>query len=140
MSCHRILKQRGYRLTPQRVMVVEAVHNADKHISAEEIFVQVKARHPYANISTVYRTLDLMERLGLVIKTDFGEGYVRYHHMEKSNHHHLICEKCGTVIDLEGSALMPLQKGLLKGYNFKVDLRHLAISGLCASCQGKEES
>jgi len=140
MSCHKVLQQRGYRLTPQRIMVVEAVHNADKHISAEEIYAQVKTRYPYANISTVYRTLDLLEELGLVTRTDLGEGCVRYHHTEKSNHHHLICQKCGKVIDLEKSALLPLQTGLLKGYNFKADLRHLAIFGLCADCQSMGKS
>ncbi len=138
MSCHKVLQQQGYRLTPQRVMVVEAIHNADEHISAEEIYAQMKARYPYANISTVYRTLELLEELGLVTKTDFGEGHVRYHHVEKSHHHHLVCQKCGTVIDLGGSALLPLQERLLEDYKFQADLRHLAIFGLCANCQRKE--
>lgn len=135
MSCDKVLQERGYRLTPQRLMVVEAIHSADKHISAEEIYAQVKARYPYANISTVYRTLELLEGLGLVIKTDFGEGYVRYHHVEKGHHHHLVCRKCGMIIDVEESVLLPLQERLREDYKFKADIRHLALFGLCARCQ-----
>jgi Fur family ferric uptake transcriptional regulator len=138
MSCHVTLQEKGHRLTPQRMLVIEALHNADKHISAEEIYEQLHSRYPYANISTVYRTLELLKKLDLVTETDFGEGRVRYHVAEKGHHHHLICRSCGKVVDLEELVLHPLQDTLLQKYGFDADLRHLAISGMCSRCRRKK--
>jgi Fur family ferric uptake transcriptional regulator len=140
MSCHVTLQEKGHRLTPQRMLVIDTLHNADKHISAEEIYEQLHSRYPYANISTVYRTLELLKKLGLVTETDFGEGYVRYHVAEKGHHHHLVCRSCGKVIDLEESVLHPLEDTLLQEYGFDADLRHLAISGECGRCRRKKEA
>jgi len=135
MSCTEALIEKGYRLTPQRIMVVEALHSVDTHISAEEIFAKLKAKYPYANISTVYRTLELLKQLGLAAQIDIGDGISRYHAKEHSRHHHLVCNKCGTVIELPESDLEPLQKALMKSCGFKADLKHLAIFGLCNTCQ-----
>jgi Fur family transcriptional regulator, ferric uptake regulator len=123
-------------LTPQRMMVVEALHGADRHVSAEEIYSQVKAKYPYANISTVYRTLDLLKELGLVTEIALGDGCVRFHPAEKGHHHHLVCQKCGRIIDLPESALAPLEGALSDMYQFKADLKHTAVFGLCSQCQG----
>jgi len=138
MSCHETLLEKGHRLTPQRMLVIEALHSADKHISAEEIYEQLHSRYPYSNISTVYRTLELLKKLNLVTETDFGEGRVRYHVAEKGHHHHLVCRSCGKVIDMEEAALYPLKDTLLQEYGFDADLRHLAISGECNGCRNKK--
>ncbi|MEA3253555.1 MAG: Fur family transcriptional regulator [Chloroflexota bacterium] len=137
MSCHKVLQAQGYRLTPQRMLVIEALHSAESHISAEEIYEQLHSRYPYSNISTVYRTLELLKKLDLVTETDFGEGRVRYHVAEKSHHHHLVCRTCGRVIDLDESVLAPLKDTLLRECGFEADLRHLAISGECRECRKK---
>jgi len=129
------LSKKGYRLTPQRLMILEAIENSDDHISAEEMYAQVVARYPNVNISTVYRTLDLLKRLELVTETDLGGGRYRYHPSNKGHHHHLVCRQCGTIIDLDESLLKPLGEALLEQHNFEADLRHLAISGLCAQCR-----
>jgi Fur family ferric uptake transcriptional regulator len=138
MDCQQILQEKGYRLTPQRMLVFEALRNADKHISADEIYEHLHSRYPYANISTVYRTLELLKKLDLVTETDFGEGRVRYHVADKGHHHHLICRTCGKITDLEESALYPLKETLLQEYGFDADLRHLAISGECSRCRKKK--
>jgi len=137
MSCHKVLQEKGYRLTPQRMLVIEALHRADGHISAEEIYEQLHSRYPYSNISTVYRTLELLKELNLVTETDFGDGRVRYHVAEKGHHHHLVCYWCGKITDLDESALYPLKDTLLHNYGFEADLRHLAISGECSECRRK---
>ncbi len=129
------LIEKGYRLTPQRMMVLQAIENSADHISAEEIYAQVVARYPHVNISTVYRTLDLLKRLGLVTETDMGGGRVRYHPADKGHHHHLICRQCGRIIDLDESVLYPLRERLLSEYDFEADLRHLGIFGLCQRCR-----
>ena len=128
------LSQRGYRLTPQRIMILEAIEHSDHHISAEEIHAQIVTKYPNVNISTVYRTLELLKRLGLVTETDLGEGRVRYHPVEKGRHHHLVCRECGAIIDLDESLLTPLRSALLREYQFDADLRHLAILGRCVRC------
>ncbi len=128
------LGRQGYRLTPQRMMILEAIEGADSHISAEEIYTRILARYPYMNISTVYRTLELLKELGLVTETDLGDGRVRYHSMRKGRHHHLVCQQCGAIIDLDESVLAPLKEALLREYKFSADLRHLAIFGRCSSC------
>jgi len=116
-------------------MVVQAVEGADSHISAEEIYLQVRARYPHMNISTVYRTLELLSELGLVTETDMGDGRVRYHSMGKGHHHHLVCQKCGAIIDVEESILNPLWAEIQQKYNFKVNMKHVAFFGLCAKCR-----
>ncbi|OGO14424.1 MAG: hypothetical protein A2Z02_06210 [Chloroflexi bacterium RBG_16_48_7] len=138
MSCQQVLREKGYRLTPQRMMVVDVLHGAEHHINAEEIFQQVKKNYPYANISTVYRTLDLLKKLDLVTEIDTGDGCLRYHHLEKGHHHHLICSKCGKVSEMPESLLVNLHKAISRDYNFEPNLNHLAIFGLCADCKTKK--
>ena len=128
------LSEKGYRLTPQRVMVLMAIESSADHISAEEIYAQVLEKYPYVNISTVYRTLDLLKRLGLVTEADMGGGRVRYHPVDKGHHHHLVCQECGTTIDLDEALLVPLRDTLRREYKFDADLRHLAIFGRCGKC------
>ena len=128
------LGAQGYRLTPQRMMILSAIEGGDGHISAEEIYAQVAAKYPHVNISTVYRTLELLKRLGLVTETDLGDGRLRYHPAEKGHHHHLVCTECGVVIDLDESVLARLEDVLLHRYNFSADLKHMAIFGRCANC------
>ena len=135
MSCSKILQEKGYRLTPQRIMILEALHNASQHISAEEIYGIVRAKYPYANISTIYRTLELLKELGLVTEIDLDDGRIRYHLTEKGHHHHLICNQCGAIIDLPEQILVPLEEVLLNDYKFKADLKHLAVFGLCDKCR-----
>ena len=129
------LSRQGYRMTPQRQMILSAIENSDDHISAEEIYTQVVAKYPHVNISTVYRTLELLEKLGLVTETDLGGGRVRYHPVDKGHHHHLVCRECGAIIDLDEHLLASLKESLLREYNFIADLRHLAILGRCLNCR-----
>jgi len=129
------LSELGYRLTPQRMIILSSIENSDDHISAEEIYAQVMAKYPKVNISTVYRTLELLKRLGLVTETDLGGGRVRYHPAEKGHHHHLVCQECGAIIALDESLLSSLKSVLLREYKFSADLRHLAIFGRCVNCR-----
>ena len=128
------LSEKGYRLTPQRMMILEAVEAAEDHISAEEIYTRVCERYPNLNISTVYRTLELLKELGLATETDMGDGRVRYHSIKKGHHHHLVCQNCGKITDLDEAALAPLKDALYQDYGFTADLKHMAIFGRCKKC------
>ena len=130
-----LLSEEGYRMTPQRMMILDAIQDSDHHISAEEIHAQVVTKYPNVNISTVYRTLELLKKLELVTETDLGGGRFRYHPADKGHHHHLVCQECGANIDLEESELYPLKETLLQKYKFIADLHHLAIMGRCIKCK-----
>ncbi len=128
------LNQRGYRMTPQRMMILTAIENSHDHISADEVYAEVVNKYPHVNISTIYRTLELLKELDLVTETDLGGGRVRYHPANKGHHHHLICQNCAKVIDLHEDLLIPLREVLIKDYHFSADLKHLAIFGYCSDC------
>ena len=117
------------------MMILSAIENSNNHISAEEIYAKVVAKYSNVNISTIYRTLELLKRLNLVTETDLGGGRVRYHPAEKGHHHHLVCQECGAIIDLDESLLSSLKDSLFREYKFIADLRHLAIFGRCVNCR-----
>jgi Fur family ferric uptake transcriptional regulator len=129
------LSEKGYRLTPQRLMILAAIESSRDHISAEEIYAQVVAKYPNVNISTVYRTLELLKKLGMLYEIDLGEGPIRYHAEGSGHHHHLVCQGCGKVIDIEEATLSSLKEILLRDYGFSADLRHVGIFGRCRSCR-----
>jgi Fur family ferric uptake transcriptional regulator len=135
MSCTEGLKEKGYRLTPQRMMVLEVLHEADEHITAPEIYNRVRVKYPWINKSTVYRALELLKKLDLVTETELGGDRLYYHHIEKGHHHHLICQKCQRVIDIDESTFSPLEDTLRRKYKFQADLRHLGIQGHCLRCR-----
>jgi Fur family transcriptional regulator, ferric uptake regulator len=128
------LRSSGYHLTPQRLMILDIMERSDDHISAEEIHRQVRARYPRQHVSSIYRTLETLKKLGLVTETDLRDGKLRYHLQEKGHHHHLICEKCGQAQELDESLLSPLKAALFRKYRFRAELRHLAIFGRCGKC------
>ena len=130
------LRDRGYRLTPQRMMVVEAIEASDDHISAEQIRAKAQLKYPYINMSTVYRTLELLTEQGLVTETDLGGGRLLYHPAGKASHHHLVCRRCGKVKDIDVSFFQPLKEELRAKYGFDADLEHIGIFGICDNCEG----
>jgi len=134
MSCSIVLKDKGYRLTPQRRMILEIIHAADGHISADEILSQLEGKISGVNKSTVYRTLELMESLNLVVRSELG-GVKVYHHSDEGHHHHLVCKKCGREFHCDEAALKPLKQSLKEKLGFEADLSHHVIRGLCRDCQ-----
>ena len=135
MSCFEDLKAKGYKLTPQRMMVLEALHEAEEHITAPEIYSRVRLKYPWINKSTVYRALELLKKLDLVTETELGGDRLFYHHAEKGHHHHLICQNCQQVIDVNEDIFSSLEDTLRRKYKFQADLRHLAIRGHCLRCK-----
>ena len=137
MSCHKKLQIKGYKLTPQRVEIINILHKTNEHISAEEIYKRLKIKFPFTDISTIYRTLELLKKTGLVMISTFPEGITRYHIEEKGHHHHLICLKCGIITEITENIFDPLIKDIKNKYQFIADLKHGTISGICNDCQKK---
>ena len=130
------LQQIGYRLTPQRMMILEAIADSEGHLSAEEIHETVRTAYPYLDISTVYRTLDLLKTLHLVSETDLGRGPAQYELLSKGLHHHLICTECGEILDAPNSLLDSLRHAMSEEYDFHAEIEHLAVFGICSNCKG----
>ncbi len=131
------LRSRGFRITPQREMVIEAIAHGGHHINAEEIYGQVHKRTRSVNIATVYRTLDLLVAEGLASCIDLGKGRVLYATYQHGPHIHLVCRQCGQVTDANQDLLSSLTQQLQKEYKFAADLQHISVLGLCKECQTK---
>jgi len=130
------LRERGFRLTPQREMVLHVLHDAKEHATAEELYARVRVLSSAVDLSTVYRTLELLEDFHLVASFDPGNGGRRYELLTTHRpHHHLHCVGCGKLITLEAQALQPLLDHLAQTYGFNAQLDHWVIPGLCHECQ-----
>ncbi|MDI6618641.1 MAG: Fur family transcriptional regulator [Clostridiales bacterium] len=141
-SLKKTLKDKGYKLTPQRRAVLEIIiENEGKHLSTEDIYELVKKDCPEIGLATVYRTLQLLEEMNMIFKLNLDDGKNRYelsHASEDHHHHHLICLKCGSVTEVEGDLLDALEKKVNEKYNFKVTNHILKFFGYCSKCRGEE--
>ena len=136
--CHTLiaaLRKRGYRMTPQREIIIEALAHAGGHVTAEEIYTQAHQRVQAINIATVYRTLDLLVATGLASRADLWDGRVVYTTFKHGQHIHLVCKQCGAVLNAKHDLIIPLGEQLMSGYQFQADLEHLSILGVCVNCQ-----
>ncbi|MBI1885883.1 MAG: transcriptional repressor [Chloroflexi bacterium] len=129
------LRDVGYRLTPQRMMVVSILYDSKGHVSAEEIHDRVREHYPFVDISTVYRTLQLLKKLHIVSETDLGGGRVQFELAHQDRHHHLVCRQCGGTFALDDGLLEPLREQMQGRYGFEADMEHFAIFGVCAACR-----
>jgi Fur family ferric uptake transcriptional regulator len=130
------LRQRGYRLTPQRQLVLEAV-DVLEHATPDGILCEVRKTASGINISTVYRTLELLEELGLVSHAHLGHGAPTYHLADRYDHMHLVCRDCDSVTEAPVTLAAPLTDGLRERFGFETDMKHFAIFGRCRDCAGK---
>jgi Fur family transcriptional regulator, ferric uptake regulator len=133
----RLLKARGLRMTPQRRAIVTEVAKTDSHIDPTALIGRVRRQFPDVNPSTVYRTLWLLDDLGVLQHSHFEEG-VQYHRAHDADHAHLTCKSCGRELSLGREEIEPLQSLFEERFGFAADLTHFAISGVCRSC--REES
>ncbi|MFE3326663.1 Fur family transcriptional regulator [Streptomyces sp. NPDC059176] len=127
------LRQRGYRLTPQRQLVLEAV-DALEHATPDDILVEVRKTASGVNISTVYRTLELLEELGLVSHAHLGHGAPTYHLADRHHHLHLVCRDCADVIEADVEVASGFTAELHEKFGFTTDMKHFAIFGQCRKC------
>ncbi|GAA4702090.1 transcriptional repressor [Pseudonocardia yuanmonensis] len=132
-SLKSTLHRRGLRMTPQRQLVLDAVRELG-HATPEQICQQVQRAAPAVNITTVYRTLDLLEELRLVRHTHLGHGAPTYSEREHE-HVHLVCHHCGVVTEAPTALMEALADRLREQEDFELDVTHVALSGRCAACR-----
>lgn len=128
-----LLRERGLRLTPQRQLVLEAVRRLD-HATPEQVHAAVVANSPGVNITTIYRTLELLEELDLITHVHLSHGALTYHYAGPEQHVHMVCRNCELVQELDLVELDELAARLHEQYGFRLDIGHVALFGLCRGC------
>lgn len=137
MNFAEIIRRQGYRMTPQRQIVLDVIAEHGGHVNTHEIVTAVQAEMPVLNKATVYRTLDFLCELQLITRTEIG-GQAVYELCSGETHHHLVCRVCGHVAELSDVHFKDLADHLLAEHNFVAELNHMAISGICSQCQPDE--
>ena len=134
----RILQKEGYKLTIPRKDILNAMFdNEDEHLSSEDVYEIASKENPELGIATVYRTLQLFEKLGIVYKINFDDGLSRYElnlGTENHRHHHLICIECGKVSEVKLDLLDSLEQEIEKEVNFKIIDHNVKFYGYCQEC------
>ncbi|MBN1412975.1 MAG: transcriptional repressor [Spirochaetales bacterium] len=141
------LASSGFRMTTGRRAIINVLYKNVKHLSAEDIYMVLHPQFPNIGLTTVYRTLELLEQTGIAAKFEFGHGKAKYELTEeystKKHHHHLICRNCRTIIDYsdfmedELTYIAKTESGLSKKYKFLIDNHIINFLGLCSKCRSK---
>lgn len=132
------VRSTGGRVTTPRRLLVRSLFEAAGHRTAEELAAEIQTRAPDVSISTVYRNLEELERLGVVVHAHLGHGPATYH-LASAAHGHLACEKCDTHLELSDGFFADLRRRAIAEFGFAIDPRHFAVIGLCAACQAESE-
>ena len=132
------LKEEGLKLTPQRRSIVQVlIDSKGQHLSCEEIYDKVKESCPEIGLATVYRTLQMLDKIGFTNKLSLDDGCLRYEFNmahEGHHHHHLICKQCGSITEVELDLLDPLENIIETSYNFQIDDHDVKFYGRCSKC------
>lgn len=135
---HRQLKAKDYKMTPQRKIIIDFfLKNPEEHLSAEDVFLEIKKINPELGLATVYRTLELLADLEILKKMNFDDGKFRYEFSNEEDHYHLICLKCDKVIEFEHEVLEGLTNAIAQKHDFKVVDHQLKFYGYCKDCTDK---
>ncbi len=128
------LRARGVRMTPQRAIILQTIEQLPGHLTAEEIYATVQETSPYISLATVYRTLDLLNEMGLISETRMGKTTTHYALKAHATHHHAVCRICQRTYELPDDLFAPLVERLAREYGFVADVDHAVIHGWCAQC------
>ncbi len=132
------LRERGHRLTPQRMAVLKTLVNGEGHLSAEQIYERVRADFPMTSLATIYKTVTVLKEMGEVLELGFGDGCNRYDGSKPYAHPHLICTECKSIIDVDVEALGKLPQDVAQRTGYQIMSHRFDFFGVCPSCQGNE--
>ena len=136
-SATEALHTSGYRLTMQRQLVWDTLRHSKKHISADDILGSVRRQYPRFNLATIYRSLEVLEELGLVKETRIRDRAYYELAEEGTDHYHLVCDRCGSTLHIEGDHMVPVLHHITDEHQFMVSNADLVVHGRCARCQAK---
>jgi Fur family transcriptional regulator, peroxide stress response regulator len=135
-----VLKENGFRLTPQRIAIVEILANSYEHPGVEQIHREVTKKFSTTSLATVYKTVSLLKELGEVMEIGFGDQINRYDGKNPHPHPHIMCVKCKSIIDPDLSALDALSRELSEETGFKIFSHRLDFFGICPKCQKNQNN
>jgi Fur family ferric uptake transcriptional regulator len=127
------MRERGGRVTTALRAVVELLDSTDDHLTTADIAEAVQRSYPAVHVSTVYRALERLSEAGMVVHLHVGHGPTVYH-LADDYHGHLVCRRCGTVLDVPTEVIQPVAHRVARDYGFELEAGHLALGGLCADC------
>lgn len=133
-----VLREHGYRITPQRQLVLEAV-NTLGHATPEELCAEVQKTAAAVNLSTIYRTLEVLDQVGLVTHAHIGHGAPTYHSVEDDAHIHLVCDTCQSVQSIDADVAEVFVQILRDKAGFETDVAHVSVHGQCATCLDRQK-
>ncbi len=131
------LHSQGYRLTPQRHLILEAVGRARQHVTPEQVYETIHRQNPAISRATIYRTLAFLCEMRLIHAMRWG-GQTYYEIAGADPHHHLICRQCNGVEQIDHTTLASFIETIEKQYHFSVDMDHIALFGLCHQCRSSK--
>jgi Fe2+ or Zn2+ uptake regulation protein len=132
-SALALLRESGGRVTPSRRLLLDALFDRHGHRTAEELAAEVQARAPDVHLSTIYRNLEELERLGVIVHSHQGHGAASYH-LASDTHGHFVCEKCGSMIEVPERLFDELAASAATAYGFTINPHHFAVLGRCRDC------
>ncbi len=130
-----MLKDKGCRLTPQRLAVLRILAKSEGHPSAEQIYEQIKVDYPTTSLATIYKTLSLLKNMGEVLELNFASVGSRYDGNKPYPHPHVICDNCGQILDPEFEAVAGISQEIARQTGYKITHQQLNFFGLCPTCQ-----
>jgi Fe2+ or Zn2+ uptake regulation protein len=134
----QLLNSSSQRVTAQRTLLLELLRHSGGHVDADELYRRAKKKNSRISLSTVYRNLQLFKRLGLVDERHFDEEHHHYEVKSGEEHQHLLCIRCGKVVEFDYSVNRKFKGDVSKRYNFDITGIEIHITGLCSSCREKE--
>jgi Fur family ferric uptake transcriptional regulator len=137
MDVERILRARGRRITPQRKLVCNIFQEHGGHLSADEIYHLARQKQPRLSLSTVYRTLDVLREIGLIIELHLDGDQLRYEMQRDEEHQHLVCLGCGRVVEFKCAHCARMHQDLAEQHGFRITGSRVELLGYCAECQRK---
>jgi len=136
-SNRRALNVTGLRATSQRALILEIIRRG--HLDADEIYRQAREKQPRLSLSTVYRTLQVLKKLGLVEELHFDEAHHHYEMKPSSEHHHLVCLGCGKVVEFECPLSLKMKEDIAREKGFEITGAEIRMTGYCPKCRQKRK-
>jgi len=132
----QFISSKGLKTTRQRDVILDAFLSSDRHMSIEDLYLKLRVKNPRIGYATVYRTLKLFAESGIAREIQFGDGQTRYEHVAEGEHHdHLVCTRCGAIIEFENETIEKLQSEVADSYGFLIETHKLELYGICAKCR-----
>jgi Fur family transcriptional regulator, ferric uptake regulator len=128
--------RKGLKSTRQRDIILDFFLSSERHMSIEDLYLKLRAKHPGIGYATVYRTLKLFAEAGIANEIQFGDGQTRYEHVNEGEHHdHLVCTRCGAITEFENETIENLQAEVAASHGFLIETHKLELYGQCAKCR-----